>query len=86
LQRRQSLVSKLARIGFQGERDAITHVESEVVARYPDQRFLEKQLTRTSAAMPESNNAYAVVDPTKPVPTLAIRGSRIPGLSCCLGE
>jgi len=56
LQRGQSFVSKLARIGFQGERDAITQVESEVVARDPDQGFLEEQLTRTTFPVGSRSN------------------------------
>src|SRR5215469_608942 len=48
LQCSQSLVSKLARLGLQGERNMITYFECEVVARYPDQGFLQEQLARTT--------------------------------------
>src|SRR5260370_11191825 len=42
-------------------------------------------MSAIAAACPEISNAYAVVEPTKPVPTIATRGIRIRFRSCCLG-
>src|SRR5215469_9887888 len=91
LQRGQGLVSKMARIGFQGEREGITRVDSEVVARYPDQGFLEKQPTRMT--FPLGSRSYRQIE-LSPVERFHQGNARIdhhfelhPGISPCeLGQ
>src|SRR5215469_10451789 len=49
---------------------------------WPSARFLSRSTRTISGAVPEMSNAYAVVEPTKPVPTIATRATRFDRLTC----